>query len=473
PEFLKDKIIFSLDLSSLVAGTRYRGDFEAKIKNALEFSRENKKIIFFIDEIHNLVGAGGSDSGNLDAAEIFKPLIARGEVMLIGATTLSEYTRFIEKDPALERRFQTILIEEPSVDATVEILKGIKSSFEAHHKVYISDEAILSAVKLSDRYITDRFLPDKAIDLIDEASSKKRVEKTSAVSSILKLEEKILKLENEKDYALSRNDLQSAKKADALISEYRKKIESERIKSYDKRVSSPTVLEKDIRELISAWTKIPITSLSGTETDKLLSLEDELIKRVVGQNEAIEVVTKAVRRSRANIKDPNKPIGSFLFVGPTGVGKSELSKALAECVFGDKNALIRFDMSEYSDKTSVNKLIGSAPGYVGYEEEGLLTEKIRRKPYSVILFDEIEKAIADIFDLLLQVLDEGRLTDSKGRLLNFKNSLIILTSNIGSGEIDKKASIGFGNLLEDNKNVIIDAVKKHLDQSLLIGLTTL
>ena len=461
PEFLKDKILFSLDLGSLVAGTRYRGDFESKIKSVIDFAKDNGNIVFFIDEIHNLVGAGGSDSGNLDAAEIFKPLIARGELMVIGATTLNEYSKYIEKDPALDRRFQSILIEEPSIEATIEILNGIKSAFEAHHKVHITSEAITSAVKLSDRYIIDRHLPDKAIDLIDEASSKKRVEITSAVSSIVLLEEKQARLNNERDYSLSKQDLQSARVIEKSIEELNKKIELEKIKSYNKRVSIPTITEDDIRELISVWTNIPITNVTSQDSSKLLSLEDELVKRVIGQNNAIEAVTKAVRRSRANLKDPNKPIGSFLFVGPTGVGKSELSKALAECVFGSKDALIRFDMSEYSDKTSVNKLIGSAPGYVGYEEEGLLTEKIRRKPYSVVLFDEIEKANLEIFDLLLQVLDEGRLTDSKGRLVSFKNALIILTSNLGSSDTDKKQVLGFGSSEDNDNTAVKNAVKKH------------
>ena len=461
PEFLKDKTLFSLDLGSLVSGTRYRGDFEAKIKNAIDYAISNGNIVFFIDEIHNLVNAGGSDNGNLGAGEIFKPLIARGEIMLLGATTLDEYSKYIEKDPALERRFQPIIVEQPSIESSIKILKGIKSSFEAHHKVYISDEAIISAVKLSDRYITDRFLPDKAIDLIDEASSKKRVEITLATSSTIKLEEQLVSLVAERDYALSKNNLEKAKKTDKQIEDIKLKIEKEKINAYNKRISSPTITENDIRELISLWTKIPVTNLNDKDVDKLLSLEDELVKKVIGQNHAIEAVSKAVRRSRANLKDPNKPIGSFLFVGPTGVGKSQLAKSLAECVFGSSDNLIRFDMSEYTDKTSVNKLIGSAPGYVGYEEEGLLTEKIRRKPYSVVLFDEIEKANNEIFDLLLQVLDEGRLTDSKGRTVSFKNSLIILTSNLGSSEVEKK-SLGFGSndeqcCLENIKNT----VKKH------------
>ncbi len=460
PEFLRDKVLFSLDLGSLVAGTRYRGDFEQKIKSAIDFAKEEGNIVFFIDEIHNLVGAGGSDGVNLDAAEIFKPLIARGELMLIGATTLNEYSKFIEKDPALDRRFQSILVEEPSIDSTIEILKGIKSAFEAHHKVYITDEAIVSAVKLSDRYIVDRFLPDKAIDLIDEASSKKRVQITSAVTSIVSLEEKKSQLISEYDYAISKSLLDKAKEINKKIEELNAKIEREKINNYNRRVNTISIDENDIRELISTWTKIPLTNITSTETNKLLSLEDELIKRVIGQDEAIETVTKAVRRSRANLKDPNKPIGSFLFVGPTGVGKSELSKALAECVFGSVDALIRFDMSEYNDKTSVNKLIGSAPGYVGYEEDGLLTEKIRRKPYSVVLFDEIEKADNEVFDLLLQVLDEGRLTDSKGRLVSFKNSLIILTSNLGADKKERKVSFGFGSDSDATINTK-EAVKKH------------
>lgn len=462
PEFLKNKILFSIDIGSLLAGTRYRGDFESKLKDAIDYATSNGNVVFFIDEIHNLVGAGGTDSGNLDAAEILKPLLARGEIMLIGATTTAEYAKFIEKDPALERRFQPIMVKEPSIEDSYEILKGIKTSFEAHHKVYISDDALISACKLSDRYIPDRRLPDKAIDLIDEACSKKRVEITKHTTSILKLEEKIKTLTAERDYALNKKiNLDYAKKLDSQISDLESKINIEKSKIYDKRSNTPTVTEKDIRELLSTWTNIPITTLSNEESNNLLTLEDQLIKRVVGQNEAIEIVSKSIRRSRANLKDPNKPIGSFLFVGKSGVGKSELSKALAECVFLSSDALIRFDMSEYSDKTSVNKLIGSAPGYVGYENEGLLTEKIRRNPYSVVLFDEIEKAHSDVFDLLLQVLDEGRLTDSKGRLVSFKNALIILTSNVGYDDREKRGSIGF-NLLsnDDTLSKVKEAVNK-------------
>ncbi len=462
PEFLKNKTIYSLNLSGMLAGTRFRGDFEERFKKIIDLAIEDGNIIFFIDEIHNLVGAGSTQDSNLDAAEILKPLLARGELMIIGATTLEEYTKYIEKDTALERRFQTITVEEPSVETTIEILNGIKSVYEAHHKIHITDEAINAAVVLSKRYITDRFLPDKAIDLIDEAASKKRVQTTSIPLVIRKLEEQIKKYTAERDYALHQNNLDVAKKADKKLSELNKQIEQEKVNIYIKRsTKNDEVTEEDIKELISVWTNIPITTLSRKESSKLLSLEDELTSRVIGQDHAVEIVSKAVRRSRANLKDPDKPMGSFIFVGATGVGKSELAKALAECVFGSKDALIRFDMSEYSDKTSVNKLIGSAPGYVGYEEEGLLTEKIRRKPYSVVLFDEIEKADNDIFDLLLQVLDEGRLTDSKGRLVSFKNALIILTSNIGFESGENFAAFGFGNVESSRKDKIEKSLKSR------------
>ena len=459
PEFLKNKSIYSLNLSGMLAGTRYRGDFEERFKKVIDLAVKDGNIIFFIDEIHNLVGAGGTQDSNLDAAEILKPLLARGELMVIGATTLDEYNKYIEKDTALERRFQTILVEEPSIETTIEILNGIKPVYEAHHKIHITNEAIISAAVLSKRYITDRFLPDKAIDLIDEAASKKRVETTSIPPQIRKLEEQVKKLTAERDYLLHEMKINMAGSVDKKISQLNKQIEQEKINIYNKRsANNDKVTEEDIKELISVWTKIPITTLSKKESAKLLSLEDELMSRVIGQDHAIETIAKAVRRSRANLKDPEKPMGSFIFVGSTGVGKSELAKALAECVFGSKDALIRFDMSEYSDKTAVNKLIGSAPGYVGYEEEGLLTEKIRRNPYSVVLFDEIEKADNDIFDLLLQVLDEGRLTDSKGRLVSFKNALIILTSNIGFNDNENVSSFGFGSA----ENSIKDKIEKSL-----------
>ncbi len=459
PEFLKEKVIFSLDLGGLLAGTRFRGDFEERIKSAIDFAISDGNVIFFIDEIHNLIGAGSTQDSNLDAAEILKPLLARGEVLVVGATTLDEYTKYIEKDTALERRFQTIRVEEPSVDTCIEILTGLKPVYEAHHKIHITDEAIKSAVILSKRYITDRFLPDKAIDLIDEAASKKRVQTTSIPKLLRELEEQIKKLTAERDYLLDEGSINSAGKIDKKIFELKKQLENEKINLYNKRsANNDEITEEDIKELITTWTKIPVTSLSTKESDKLMSLEDELMKRVIGQEDAIITVSKAVRRARANLKDPDKPMGSFIFVGPTGVGKSELTKALAECVFGSKDALIRFDMSEYQDKTSVNKLIGSAPGYVGYEEEGLLTDKIRKKPYSVVLFDEIEKANSDIFDLLLQVLDEGRLTDSKGRVVSFKNSLIILTSNLGFSGEESNLSFGFG----ASENADKDKIEKSL-----------
>ncbi len=461
PEFLINKRIFSLSLASLISGTRYRGDFEEKLKSAIDYAINDGNIIFFIDEIHNIVGSGSTKEGSLDIAEMLKPMLSRGEIMLIGATTFDEYTKFIEKDGALDRRFQPIEIKEPSIESSILILKGIKSLFEAHHKVFISEKAIESAVILSKRYINDRFLPDKAIDLIDEASSKKRLEITSTPSKIIELEDKIKQFIADRDYSLHISDLEKAKKIDIEISKLKDKVEEEKIKNYKKRsVKNPTVNEEDIKNLISLWTNIPINNLSSEDNFKMSNLEDELYKKIIGQNQAIEVVSRAIRRSRANLKDPNKPIGSFIFVGPTGVGKSELCKALAELVFGSQDDIVRFDMSEYQDKTSINKLIGSAPGYVGYENEGLLIKKIKRKPYSIVLFDEIEKANSDIFDLLLQILDEGRLTDSKGRTVSFKNALIILTSNLGYfSEEEFTRSLGFGSEISQ-QNAIEKALKK-------------
>ncbi len=458
PEFLRNKKIFSLDIAGVLSGTKYRGDFEERFKKAISYAIEDKNVIFFIDEIHNLVGAGSTSDSKFDAVELLKPMLARGELSVIGATTSDEYSRFIEKDSAFERRFQPILVKEPSIETSIEILRGIKPSYEAHHKIFIKDEALISAVKLSSRYIQGRFLPDKAIDLIDEAASKKRVEISTVPKIILDLELNINKLTAERDYALSRNDLDTAKKADEKIQTLVDKIKSERDKVYKSRSEiDPCVTEDDIKKLISVWTGIPVTDLSAEESKKLISLEDMLMKRVIGQTQAIESVSRAVRRSRANVNDPDKPIGTFLFVGSTGVGKTELAKALAECVFGDKNSLIRFDMSEYQDKTSINKLIGSAPGYVGFEQEGLLTEKVRKHPYSVVLFDEIEKASYEIYDILLQIMGEGRLTDNKGRTVSFINSIVILTSNVGySGA--SSSSLGFGS----SKDVgVIEAVKNY------------
>jgi len=459
PEFLRDKKIFSLDIGGLLSGTKYRGEFEERLKTAIDYVLEDGNVILFIDEIHNIVGAGSTSDGKFDTAEFLKPMLARGELSVIGATTNDEYTKYIEKDSALERRFQPIEIKEPSVEVAIEILMGIKPAYESHHKIIIKDEAIISAVKLSDRYITGRFLPDKAIDLIDEAASKKHVEITSTPKEIISLENEINKLVADRDYAMNRGQLDVAKKFDDKIAGLIVKIRAVKEKDYQKRSElDPCVTEEDIKDLISVWTKIPVSDLTSEDTSKLMSLEDELMKKVIGQTEAIESVARAVRRSRANVNDPNKPIGTFLFVGPTGVGKTELAKSLAECVFGDKNSLIRFDMSEYQDKTGINKLIGSAPGYVGYEQEALLTEKVRKNPYSVVLFDEIEKASPEIYDVLLQIMGEGRLSDNKGRLISFKNAIIILTSNVGYS-YRQSQSVGFGS--NDETSSVEDSLKRH------------
>lgn len=460
PEFLSDKILFSLDIGGLLAGTRYRGDFESRLKSAVDYATENGNVVFFIDEIHNLVGAGSTQDSKIDAAEILKPLLSRGEIMVIGATTPDEYTRYIEKDPALERRFQPIDVNEPTEDEAIEILKGIRPSFEKHHNVIISDEAITLAVKLSTRYLTDRRLPDKAIDVIDEASSEKHLF-NDCEKDVVRLNKEIAALTENRDFALKRADLDTARRADRELSDKTELLKSVLRRESAQKNEIKTVNGEDIRKLISDVTGIPVTSVSSEESKNLIALESELKKRVIGQDQAISAVSRAVRRARANLKDPEKPMGTFIFVGPTGVGKSELSKALAECVFGSQSALIRFDMSEYQDKTSLNKLIGVAQGYVGYEEEGILTEKIRRKPYSVVLFDEIEKAHPDIFDLMLQILDEGRLTDSKGRTVSFKNALIVLTSNVGFSDDAPKNAVGFGSINEDREEQAYNALKKR------------
>ncbi len=462
PDFLKNKRIFCLEISSVLAGTRYRGDFELKLKKVVDYALTHNDVIFYIDEIHNLVGAGSTQDSKVDAVEILKPLLSRGEIMLIGATTPNEYTKYIEKDPALDRRFQIVKIEEPSVLDSIQIINGIKGGFEKHHGVTIMQEAVETAVKLSDRYIVDRRLPDKAIDLIDEACSTLNLASSTKNNTIEELKNEINSLVQKRDLALKNNDLDTAKLADKALYEKREQYlkiikEQERLSSVKKVVNSNV-----IKELVSSITGVPVTQLTSIESTKLIKLEEELSKMVIGQEDAIKTVAKAVRRSRANLKDPNKPIGSFIFVGPTGVGKSELTKALAKCVFGSENNIIRFDMSEYSDKTSVNKLIGVAQGYVGYEEEGLLTEKIRKKPYSIVLFDEIEKANSDVFDLLLQVLDEGRLTDSKGKTVTFKNALIILTSNVGfSTDESQVKTFGFSSMENNDKNTAIEGVKKR------------
>ena len=432
PELLKDKKIYSLDLTGMVAGTKYRGDFEERIKKVIDEVKNAKDVILFIDEVHTLIGAGSAE-GAADAANILKPSLARGELQIIGATTIEEYRKHIEKDAALERRFQPVMVDEPSQEEAIEILKGIKDKYEAHHKVKITDEAIESAVKLSTRYIGDRYLPDKAIDLIDEAASRVRLRSYTAPSDLKELEDKKKSVEAEKLSAVNAQEFERAatlrdeeRKLDKEIKDKKENWHDMAGKSHDE------VTPADIADIVSSWTGVPVTQLSTEESDRLLHMEDELHRRIVGQDEAVEAVSRAIRRGRVGLKDPKKPIGSFIFLGPTGVGKTELCKALAAAMFGDENAMIRLDMSEYMEKHTVSRLIGSPPGYVGYDEGGQLTEKVRRKPYSVVLFDEIEKAHPDVFNVLLQVLDDGRITDSQGRTVDFKNTILIMTSNIGS-----------------------------------------
>mgnify|MGYP003369719483 CR=1 FL=1 len=445
PEILKDKRVVSIDISSMVAGAKYRGDFEERIKKSLNEVKKAGDVILFIDEIHTIVGAGSAE-GAIDAANILKPMLARGEIQLVGATTLNEYRKYIEKDAALERRFSPVTVQEPSAEDTIKILEGIRDKYEAHHNVKISDEAIKTAVNLSVRYINDRFLPDKAIDLIDEAASKIRLKAYSEPDIIKELEEKISKIDQEKEDLVKVQKFEQAAKLRDESRELKAKLEEERTKWKSKNTKSILNLtEEDIAEVIAKWTGIPTSKLTQDESKKLKNLETELHKRVIGQNEAVEAVSKAIRRGRVGLKDSKRPIGSFLFLGPTGVGKTELSKALAECLFGDENAMIRVDMSEYMEQHSVSKMIGSPPGYVGFDEGGQLTEKIRRKPYSVILFDEIEKAHPDVMNMLLQILEDGRLTDAQGRTVNFKNTVIIMTSNVGARLITEKKTLGFVN----------------------------
>ncbi len=451
PEVLKDKRVVTLDISGMVAGAKYRGDFEERIKKALNEVKKAGDIILFIDEIHTIVGAGAAE-GAIDAANILKPLLARGEIQLVGATTLNEYRKFIEKDSALERRFSPVTVNEPSEKDTVLILKGIRDKYEAHHNVKITDEAIEAAVMLSVRYVTDRFLPDKAIDLIDEASSKARLKTYTEPDSLKELQEEIEKTKNEKEEAVLNQKFEKAAELRDTEKALREKFEKEQSKWKNKNTKSiVTITEENIAEVIANWTGIPAKKITEDENEKLKNLEKELHKRVIGQNEAVEAVSKAIRRSRVGLKDPKRPIGSFLFLGPTGVGKTELSKALAEVLFGDENAMIRLDMSEFMEPHSVSKLIGAPPGYVGFDDGGQLTEKIRRKPYSVILFDEIEKAHPDVMNMLLQILEDGRLTDSQGRTVNFKNTVIIMTSNLGARLITDRKQLGFSNQGATNK----------------------
>ena len=446
----------------MIAGAKYRGDFEERIKKALNEVKKAGDVILFIDEIHTIVGAGSAE-GAIDAANILKPLLARGEIQLIGATTLNEYRKYIEKDSALERRFSPVTVNEPTHEETVEILKGIRDKYEAHHNIKITDEAITAAVELSSRYINDRFLPDKAIDLIDEASSKIRLSSLEEPDSLKEMEEKIEKMNQEKEAAVKVQKFEKAAKIRDEVNKLKEELEEEKNKWKSKKTKAiPKLTEEDIAKTIASWTGIPAAKITQDENKKLKNLDKELHKRVIGQNEAVEAVAKAIRRSRVGLKNPNRPIGSFLFLGPTGVGKTELSKALAESLFGTEDAMIRIDMSEFMEPHSVAKLIGAPPGYVGFDDGGQLTEKIRRKPYSVILFDEIEKAHPDVMNMLLQILEDGRLTDSQGRTVNFKNTVIIMTSNIGARLITEKKSLGFTNSSEEDENKEYEEIKKNV-----------
>ena len=453
PDILENKKIIALDLTGMIAGTKYRGDFEERIKAVVDEAIKSKNIILFIDEVHTIIGAGSAE-GSTDVANILKPSLARGELQLIGATTISEYRKNIEKDAALERRFQPITVSEPSEEDAILILKGLKSKYEAHHKVEIKDDAIKAAVELSSRYINDRYLPDKAIDLIDEAASRVRLDAGKESDKVKKLKEELSKLNAEKDEAVSSQEFERAASLRDKVKDIEKQIEEEKETSRKKNDhSNGTVTEKDIAAIVSSWTGVPVTKLTEEESRRLLNLEEELHKRLIGQEEAVSAVCKAIRRGRVGLKDPKRPIGSFIFLGPTGVGKTELSKALAAAMFGSEDMMIRLDMSEYMEKYSVSRLVGSPPGYVGYDEGGQLTEQVRSHPYSVLLFDEIEKAHPDVFNILLQILDDGVLTDSQGRKVDFKNTVIIMTSNIGARLIvDKKVNFGFGDNSADSEN---------------------
>ena len=466
PEILRGKRVVSLDLAGMLAGAKYRGEFEERLKNAMAEIRKSGNVILFIDELHTIVGAGASE-GAIDAANILKPLLARGEMQCIGATTLKEYHKYIEKDSALERRFQPVNVGEPTREESVEILRGLRDRYEAHHRVHITDEAIIAAVNLSDRYISDRFLPDKAIDLIDEAASRVRIKAFTAPPDMKEQETRLEALSKETEEAVAHEDFEKA----ANLRDQKKQLQNEmaeRRKEWEQKRNSKveTVGEEEVAEIVSSWTGIPVKRMTESEAERLMHLEDILHRRVIGQEEAVKAVSKAVRRARAGLKDPNRPIGSFIFLGPTGVGKTELCKALGEALFGDEDSLIRIDMSEYMEKHSVSRMIGSPPGYVGYEEGGQLTEKVRRKPYAVILFDEVEKAHPDVFNVLLQILEDGRLTDGQGRVVDFKNTVVVMTSNAGAHTIKKQRSLGFGSGSSDEKSYeamrenIMDEVKR-------------
>ncbi|MDB4948723.1 MAG: ATPase domain protein [Gemmatimonadetes bacterium] len=443
PDSLRDYRVLSLDMAAVIAGTKYRGQFEERLKAVMNEISQNKNIILFIDELHTLVGAGAAE-GAIDASNMLKPALARGELQCVGASTLNEYRKYIEKDGALERRFQTVAVDPPSVDEAIEIVKGLRTHYEEHHRIKITDEVIEAAVKLSERYITDRFLPDKAIDVIDEAGARARLATQVPPPEVSDLKKDLDELAKKKDEAIRDQDFERAAELRDHERELQRRIaEREKAWEEERRTNRPSLSEENIAFIVSRWTGIPVTRLKQAETARLVGMEDELHRRVVGQDRAIQAISRAIRRSRAGLKDPKRPIGSFIFAGPTGVGKTELARALAEFMFADKNALIRVDMSEYMEKFSVSRLIGAPPGYVGYEDSGTLTKAVRRKPYSVVLLDEIEKAHPDVFNILLQVLDEGHLTDNYGRVIDFKNTVIIMTSNLGARDIGKGAGLGF------------------------------
>ena len=463
PKVLASKRIISLNMASLVAGTKYRGDFEDRLKKIIDEIIENKNIILFIDEMHTLVGAGAAE-GSMDAANILKPALSRGEIQVIGATTLKEYKKYIEKDSALERRFQTIMVNEPSAEDAISILKGIRNKYEKFHCAKITDEAIKAAVKISQRYITDRFLPDKAIDLMDEASAKVRLKTVNIPTNISQLEQKIQDLKKAKEKAIDNQDYELAATIRDQEIQIKEELATAKAAWETQNNAQIAVTEEDIADVATLWTGIPVKRLVAKEADRLLHIEDIIHKRVVGQNEGVNAVAKAIRRARAGLKDPKRPIGSFLFLGPTGVGKTELARSLAEAIFGDESAMIRFDMSEYMEKHTVSRMLGAPPGYIGYDEGGLLTNAVRRKPYAVILLDEIEKAHPDIFNILLQVLDDGRLTDSQGRTVDFKNTVIIMTSNAGAFKLQPQKTNTMGFTVNEDKQIKQNAKKIVMDE---------
>ncbi|MCS6104268.1 ATP-dependent Clp protease ATP-binding subunit [Clostridium botulinum] len=473
PEILRDKRIVSLDLTALLAGAKYRGEFEDRLKKVMLEIEKDKSIIIFIDEIHTIIGAGAAE-GAIDASNILKPALSRGQIQCIGATTINEYRKHIEKDSALERRFQPVNVGEPSKDETLIILKGLRVKYEEHHNVNITEKALEAAVDLSDRYVTDRFMPDKAIDLIDEACAKVRIKNLIPPTNLKSMEDKIKEVTKEKEECIRVQDFEKAADMRDIENNLKEELEALRKEWSDKNSNKLlNVDEEDIAEVVSAWTKIPAKKLTEKESEKLLKLENILEKRVIGQTEAVESIAKAVRRARVGIKDPNRPIGTFIFLGPTGVGKTELSKALAEAMFGDENSIIRIDMSEYMESNSVSKLIGSPPGYVGYDDGGQLTEAVRRKPYSVVLLDEIEKAHQDVFNILLQIMEDGRLTDSHGKVVNFKNTIVIMTSNVGAHQIKKQKAIGFNTSVDENseyekmKDNVLEELKRSFKPEFL------